>query len=78
MSPLVKNRPLRARKTLVACALLAGVLLGVGVHYADHPTPAAPGVVFAQRMDLAGVPNLGRVSETLYRGGQPTPGPVPK
>jgi protein tyrosine phosphatase (PTP) superfamily phosphohydrolase (DUF442 family) len=50
----------------------AGVLLLVGAAGAA-PAPANRPDTWAQPVNLAGVPNLFRVSDTLYRGDQPSP-----
>jgi tyrosine-protein phosphatase SIW14 len=49
--------------SLAPAIVLAAVTAGAAV-----PTPAP----FAERLEVAGVPNLGRVSPTLLRGGQPS------
>jgi len=41
---------------------------GAGVHAS---APAQSTGVSAEKLDRPGIPNLGKVSETLYRGGQP-------
>ena len=54
---------------MIARPLPAFLLAAVtAVAAAPTPTPAT----FAERLEVAGVPNLGRVSPTLLRGGQPT------
>ena len=54
---------------MIARPLPAFLLAAVtAVAAAPTPTPAP----FAERLEVAGVPNLGRVSPTLLRGGQPT------
>ena len=55
-------------------ALLATMLLlAAGSHYAGHHAQrTAPPVALAQKTELRGVPNFARVTETLYRGAQPT------
>ena len=60
--------------TAVGAALLATMLLfAAGSHYAGHHAQrAAPPVALAQKIELRGLPNFARVTETLYRGAQPT------
>jgi protein tyrosine phosphatase (PTP) superfamily phosphohydrolase (DUF442 family) len=54
---------------MIARVLPAFLLAAVAVGAADPTSAPAP---FAERLEVAGVPNLGRVSPTLLRGGQPT------
>lgn len=63
-------RRLGRARTLRAglCAWIAAVLAGAAAA-GPSPRPAA----WAQPLDVAGVPNLHRVSDTLYRSAQPTP-----
>ena len=68
-------RTRRFRKNVVPCVGLLAVLLVATSHHAalgpassDDQLAAAP----AQKLALNGVPNFGRVTENLYRGGQPT------
>ncbi|MBI4916559.1 MAG: tyrosine-protein phosphatase [Acidobacteria bacterium] len=49
-------------------SVLPALLLAAVTAGAAAPTSAP----FAERLEVAGVPNLGRVSPTLLRGGQPT------
>ena len=49
---------------------IAALLLGANPGLATQQ--AAPAAEQAQKIGLAGVPNFGRVTPTLYRGGQPT------
>jgi len=50
--------------------VIAGLLLGTNPGLAAQQ--AAPAAERAQKIELAGVPNFGRVTPTLYRGAQPT------
>jgi tyrosine-protein phosphatase SIW14 len=64
-------------KTFLAlCAMLGGAVLAHAQIVADPPGP--PGLARAsfgapaEKMKLAGVPNAGKVSDTLFRGAQPS------
>jgi tyrosine-protein phosphatase SIW14 len=64
------------RKILWMSLLIA--FAGSGLAHASFQAqePAAPVRDTAQRLDLPGLPNFYRVSEQLYRGGQPLPAGV--
>jgi tyrosine-protein phosphatase SIW14 len=50
--------------------LLAFTLAGCGVH---HLAPASPQFAFAEKFQLPGISDAGKVNEFLYRGTQPSP-----
>lgn len=56
-----------------ACILLAGsALLSAQVPAQARSEPSERESHFGTRMNLRGVPNFGKVTDTLYRGAQPT------
>lgn len=71
------NRPrLGIELKLICAAALAVVMIaesGLGRDAPNAaPTLSNPNRLIAQKLTLKGVPNFGRVTPTLYRGGQPT------
>jgi protein tyrosine phosphatase (PTP) superfamily phosphohydrolase (DUF442 family) len=68
--PFAARRLLTVRRGAIVAA--ASVFLLAWVAGADPLIANRPGT-WAQPVELAGVPNLYRVSETLYRGDQPSP-----
>ncbi len=66
------------KKILWTSLIVAMAGLGLGLALSGRPAtdPAAPVQDAAQRLNLPGLPNFYRVSEQLYRGGQPLPAGV--
>ncbi len=68
----MSRRQIRVR-VLATLALLAAIPLGASSSLApQQAAPAAVPAAQARKGELAGVPNFGRVTATLYRGGQPS------
>lgn len=71
------GREARLRVVLAAPVLLLGLALASSGRLCAQepdvaPSPLERKVKFGTRINLKGVPNFGKVTETLYRGAQPT------
>ena len=65
----------RRIRVVIASIVLLTTLLAASTHLGGQKAAlrVPPPTPLAEKITVRGVPNFGRVSETLYRGGQPTP-----